>query len=304
MNYKPNKPPKFHHFVPKTYLKHWLDDKDLLYIYNKKNHTVTPSSINGQYFGKNHLNTILYPDNTKGYWVEESFAELESTISPALNKIATTNKHEFSKSIVTYDDRLHLSMFVSAQYWRLPINKGVINEMIKSGSFASIHSSIRNGKTGEKLPDEEAKKIYELMAKDDFFTKAYPLLLALSRYLKEDACDDLHDWHFYFQEPGFHLTSDNPILYIQEPTVDTVFQDFILPLSPSVLLISSKNPPKEISASLSNALNILQVCHSNQFVAGQNKAFLEDVSELYKESFADKPLEAVERYVFNEIFAT
>ena len=300
MTKKPNKPPKFHHYVPKTYLKHWVDDKDLLYIYNKKNHTVKPSSINGQYFGKNHLNTITYPDSTKGYWVEQRFADVESIITPVLNKVATT-KLKSSKDI-TYEDRLYMSMFVSVQYWRLPSNKATIEEMIKSGDFATIHSSIRNSETGEKLLESEAKKIYNRLAKDDFFAKAYPLMLAMSKHLKKDAYEDLHDWHFYFQEPGFHLTSDNPILYIKEPNADTVFKDFILPLSPGVLLISSNKAPEEISGNISNALNILQICHSNQFVAGQNKAFLETISELYKEKFADKPLEAVERYVFNEMF--
>ena len=296
-----SKPPKFHHYVPKTYLKHWLDDNDLLYIYNKKNHTVKASSINGQYFGKNHLNTITYPDNTKGYWVEQRFADLEGTITPALNKIAATT-HDFFKNI-TYEDRLFLSMFVSVQCWRLPMNQSVIEEMIQSGSFASIHSSIRNGKTGEKLPESEAQKIYERMAKDDFFKKAYPLLLGLSKYLKKDAYDDLRDWRFYFQEPGRFMTSDNPILYTHAPTADTVFKDFILPISPGVLLISSKHPPKEDNANLSSALNILQICHANQFVAGQDKGYLETISELYKANFADKPLEAVERYVFGELFA-
>lgn len=255
----------------------------------------------GQYFGKNDLNTITYPDSTKGYWVEQAFADMEGTISPTLNKVATT-EHKTSNNI-TYDDKLYLSMFVSMQYWRLPVNKDTINEMIKSGSFATIHSSICNSKTGQTVSEEDAKKFYDRMSKEDLFAKAYPLMLAVSKYLKKNAYDDLRYWHFYFQEPGFHVTSDNPILYINnEPTTVTVFMDFILPLSPSVLLISSKNPPKEISASLSNALNILQICHSNQFVAGQNKGFLETIAEMYKENFADKPLKAVEQYVFNEIF--
>lgn len=299
---RPNKPPKFHHYVPRTYLKHWLDDSDLLYVYNKKNHTVKSSSINGQYFGRNHLNTVTYPDDTKSYWIEEVFADIESTISPTLNKVATT-EHRSSKDI-TYEDRLFLSMFVSAQYWRLPVNKDVIAEIIKTGSFATIHGSMRDSKTGEKIPDDEAKRIYDRISKDEFFTKAYPLMLAVSKYLKKNAYDDLRDWHFYFQEPGFHLTSDNPILYINEPTTDTVFKDFILPLSPSVLLISSKNPPEEISPKMSNALNILQIRHSNQFVAGQNESYLETIAELYNENFADKPLESLEKYVFNEIFKT
>ncbi|MDK2899094.1 MAG: hypothetical protein PWQ10_281 [Patescibacteria group bacterium] len=300
MTKRPNNPPKFHHFIPKTYLKRWLDDSDLLYIYNKKSHNIKPSSINGQYFGKNHLNTITYPDHTKSYWIEELFADIEGIISPALNKIALT-KHKLSKEI-TYDDRLFISLFVNVQYWRLPINKEVVAKMIKSGSFATIRSSMRDRKTGEKLADEVAKIIYDRISKDKFFEKTYPLMLALSKYLKEDAFEGLHDWHFYFQEPGFHITSDNPILYLNTPTADTVFMDFILPLSPSVLLISSKNPPKEISPKLSNSLNILQICHANQFVAGCNKGYLDAVSNLYNENFSNKPLEAVEQYMFNEIF--
>ncbi len=297
---KTSKPPKFHHYVPRTYLKHWLDKEELLYIYNKKSNTVSPSSIKGQYFGNNHLNTITYPDNTKGYWVEKEFANIEGTISPTLNKLAATT-HKTSNRI-TYEDKLFLSMFISIQYWRLPTNKAKINELINTGSFSTIRSSVINNETGEKVSNDEAKKLYDRLANDDFFAKAYPLLIGMTKHMEKDGYDDLDDWHFYFQEPGFHLTSDNPMLYIKEPTPDTIFKDFILPLSPGVLLISSKNPPNEISAFLSNALNILQICDSNQFVAGQNKGYLEIVSEQYKDNFADKSIESVKKMVLGELF--
>lgn len=298
---KANNPPKYHHYVPKTYLKHWLDNQGLVYIYNKKNHTINPSSIDGQYFGKNHLNTITYPDNTKGYWVESALAELEGKITPTLNKIATSNLESSGK--ITYEDKLMLSMFVSAQFWRLPANQNFIENQIANGDFKSLYLSVISEKSGDKLSNIEIEQFYNRISKTDLFKKAYPILRSLVNLLDKNAFDALRGtWQLYYQEPGRHLTSDNPILYTKEPTPSTVFEDFILPLSPSVLLISSRNCPDEISATNSTALNMLQIHHANQFVACNDKNILQMTTDLYKDNFADKSLKDMEAYVYKEIF--
>lgn len=299
---KQNKPPKFHHYVPKTYLKHWLDEDDLIYIYDKKSGKIRPSSINGQYFGKNNLNTITYPDNTKGYWVETAYAELECKISPALNKIAASLLSGHSD--ITHEDKLMLSLFISAQFWRLPTNKGLVKDLIESGDFSDIGLSVTNSNTREKLSSDETASFYSDITSTDLFQKAYPALRPLLDMTKENAFDALRDWSFYYQHPGFNLTSDNPILYFTEPTTSSILSDFILPLSPGVLLISKEFPPDTLDSSMSTDLNILQVCHANQFIAGTNETYLRSLADEYEQNFQNIPLEEVEKYVYDKILKT
>lgn len=296
-----NKPPRFHHYVPKTYLKHWLDDNELIHIYNKKSDVLKPSSIDGQYFGKNHLNTITYPDGQKAIWVENAFSELEASVSPVLSKIAST---KLAQSIdISYDDKLMLSMFVSAQFWRLPANRDFVQHQIEFNDFKSAELSVSSTTSGERLSELESKRLYKEISQTDIFRKAYPILMALITTKKHSNSLNLEKWSFYFQNPGFNLTSDNPILYCKKPDVDTIFSDLILPISPGVLLIASDNPPQELTPKMSNALNILQIRNGNQFIAGNNADYLRTIADMYKESFASKPLHDLENYVYSEIFS-
>ncbi len=299
---KQNKPPKFHHYIPKTYLKHWLDEDDLIYIYDKKTGKIRSSSISGQYFGKNNLNTITYPDSTKGYWVEAAYAELESKVSPALNKIAALLLSGHSD--ITHEDKLMLSLFISAQFWRLPANKGLVKDLIESGSFSDIGLSVTNSNTGEKLSSDEAASFYSDITSTDLFQKAYPALRSLLDLTRVDAFDSLKGWSFYYQHPGFNLTSDNPILYFTEPTTSSILSNFILPISPGVLLISKESPPDTLDPSMSTDLNILQVCHANQFVAGTNEAYLRSLADEYERHFKIIPLGEIEKYIYSKIFNT
>lgn len=299
---KQNKPPKFHHYVPKTYLKHWLDEDDLIYIYDKKSGKIRPSSINGQYFGKNNLNTITYPDNTKGHWVEAAYTELERKVSPALNKIAASLLSDHSD--ITHEDKLMLSLFISAQFWRLPANNGLVKDLIESGSFSDIGLSVTNSNTGEKLSSDEAASFYSDITSTDLFQKAYPALRSLLDLTRVDAFDSLKGWSFYYQHPGFNLTSDNPILYFTEPTTSSILSNFILPISPGVLLISKESPPDTLDPSMSTDLNMLQVCHANQFVAGTNEAYLRSLADEYERHFKTIPLGEIEKYIYSKIFNT
>lgn len=302
MSKQKNKPPRFHHYVPKTYLKHWLDDNNLIYIYNKKTGEIKASSIKGQYFGKNHLNTITYPNGTKGYWVEEAFAEAESKITPALDKVASSLLSNSKR--ITFEDKLALSLFVSIQFWRLPTNVDLVKSCIANGDFSSLCLSVVNQETGEKLQPYETVDYYRFIHTTDLFQKAYPVLRALLDMKKHGTYANLQYWSLYFQEPGYNLSSDNPIIYTKTPTIDSIFKNFILSLSPSVLMIATNRQPNILSSSTSINLNILQICHANQFVVGRDRAYLRSVADEYEKSFKTIPLKDIEDYVFKEIFET
>ena len=297
---KKSKPPKFHHYVPKTYLKHWLDDSNLVYIYNEKTGKIKASSINGQYFGKNHLNTITYPDDTKGYWVEAAFAELEGKITPTLDKIASSLLSNSGE--ITYEDKLMLSLFVSVQFWRLPTNMAFVKNQIDNGDFSGLGLSAISQETGEKLPPHKVVDFYKHIATTDLFQKAYPALRPLLDVKENSTYDNLQHWNFHFQEPGFNFSSDNPILYTTNPDTGSIFRNFILPLSPGVLLIAKDKQPDVINSSAAVGLNILQICHANQFVVGRNEAYLRGVADEYERNFKTAPLKDIENHVYKEIF--
>lgn len=75
-------------------------------------------------------------------------------------------------------------------------------------------------------------------------------------------------------------------------------------MSPGVLLVSKESPPDTLDPSMSTDLNILQVCHANQFVAGTNEAYLRSLADEYERHFKTIPLGEIEKYIYSKIFNT
>lgn len=232
----------------------------------------------------------------------ESIRHIEGKISPALNKIATSLLSGHGD--ITHEDKLMLSLFISVQFWRLPVNARLVKNSIENGDFSNIGLSAVNSNTGEKLAASETTSLYSNVASTDLFQKAYPALRSLLDLARVGAFDNLRGWSFYYQHPGFNLTSDNPILYFREPTANSILSNFILPMSPGVLLVSKESPPDTLDPSMSTDLNILQVCHANQFVAGTNEAYLRSLADEYERHFKTIPLGEIEKYIYSKIFNT
>ena len=69
-------------------------------------------------------------------------------------------------------------------------------------------------------------------------------------------------------------------------------------------MIATNRQPNILSSSTSINLNILQICHANQFVVERDRAYLRSVADEYEKSFKTIPLKDIEDYVFKEIFET
>ena len=91
-------------------------------------------------------------------------------------------------------------------------------------------------------------------------------------------------------------------MYTTNPDTGSIFRNFILPLSPGVLLIAKDKQPDVINSSAAVGLNILQICHANQFVVGRNEAYLRGVADEYERNFKTAPLKDIENHVYKEIF--
>ena len=267
---------KYHHYLPQTYLKHFTDESEWLYVYDKTKKEVRKSRTENV-FGENHLNTITYPDGTKSDWAEQAYSEIETEFGPVLDKIANS---EQKATGITHWDKLMLSMFVSTQFWRLPINSDFVQKTLENNDFSYIRTQVNQN--GEKVSAEAANQLYTKLIRTDLFRKIYPTMLALVNPLRSDSYEDLHYWHFYYQDPGFYLTSDNPIIYRSNPSADNLFADFILPITPSRILVSTKTAPRESPASASFTANIKQFHQADRYVAGNNKEYILKVSEYYE----------------------
>lgn len=283
---------KYHHFVPQFYLNYFTDSTGYLYLYDKEKKEVR-KSLPRNVFGKNRLNTITYPDGSKGDWVEGMYSDIEGTVAPVLKKIADS---EQQKTGITHMDKLYLSMFLSVQFWRLPIHKGLVEKAMKENDLSFIEASIR--KDGKRVSKKEQDEFYEMVSKTDLFKKTYPVMAGVIRPVKNGSYDDLMNWHFMYQDPGFHLTSDNPIIYKDTPVENTIFKDLIFPITPSRVLYSCQNPPQETNNSL--LINLQQFHQAERYVASNHEAYLKELASIY-ERIIESELDKIKSHIFSTL---
>jgi hypothetical protein len=281
---------KYHHYLPQLYLSYFKDDTGYLYVYDKTAKEIR-KSLPKNMFGKNRLNTVTYQDGIMGDWVERMYSSIETKVAPTLRKVAESKQEDTG---ITYMDRLFLSMFVSIQFWRLPINHAFVEKTMTTNDLSFVGASLRCN--GQKVPDKEARAFYKKMIGTDLFKKTYPMMVALMNPIKSDAYDDLHDWHFMYQDPGFHLTSDNPIIYKTNPQTNTLFKDFILPLMPGRVLVSAHNPPQTLG---SFAVNMQQFHQAERYIAGNNQEYLATLAHYY-ERIIDDERDNIKEYAFGQ----
>ena len=179
---------KYHHYIPQFYLNYFTDKIGYLYVYDKVKKEVR-KSLPKNVFGKNRLNTIIYPDGTKSDWVEQRYSSIEGIVSPGSKPISTSKQE---KTGITYMDELFLSMFISMQFWRLPSNKLVIDASMDIHDLSFLGMSLK--KDGKQISEREEKQFYKKIIKTDLFQKAYPLIAGLVRPIKSRSYNDLIDW--------------------------------------------------------------------------------------------------------------
>ena len=189
--------PKLHHYVPRFYLKHFLDAKQKLWVYDKdadKVFKTTPSKIAAE----NQFYRLPEPFvGEKGpFSIETALSSLESMVSGIIARIISdvSNLAVAEKVAVSDEERIILSRFISTQHFRtlelrdlmlyLLEDTGLIEDHLSSEERKAIHFKLLSD---SGLLEEFAESIYRaiwIFARNEsstpFITSDHPVCMKAS----------------------------------------------------------------------------------------------------------------------------
>lgn len=113
--------PKLHHYVPRFYLKNFLNNKSRLWVFDKTTGKTFPTTENSV-AAENQFYRLPkpVPDGVDPLVIEKNLAAMESSAATIINKlIADIEVAELGGRLeISKQDRIILSEFISAQYYR------------------------------------------------------------------------------------------------------------------------------------------------------------------------------------------
>lgn len=279
-----NKHSKKHHYLPKHYLKGFVNSQGCFYIYDKKNDLILPKPLtpNAVFFEKN-LNTITLPKGEASDFPENLYAEIENQSWGSLDNIRRSN----NKTPIQILDKMHLFLFLLFLHWRLPSNIKYVEEL-STKFFEKGNNNLNYFYLKNKNSTKVSKEIINKIKNSPAFKKSSKLMLPFAPFYTDNWSDRLNNkWRFLYTGDGnsWYLVGDNPIITKGENDHDPVncLSEFVFPVSGNILLINTNNPiNKGLPPKFVIKFNLSIIEKSRRFVACQNKDFLEKLIEHYK----------------------
>ena len=224
------------HYLPRTYLKHFLFDEELV-VYQKgekffKEIDKTPEQrifvVKGEEGLKNiGLQNHLYNPMVEGISsneVEEIFGEYGEYF---YNEVISEIENMPTGSAVPQEIKDKLSLMFSAMRVRTPLFKSEVEEMdrnfrkhfmSKNISRMSPEDLVKHYKeiNGKDISLKTATRIHKTFTEKDYELK-YPngFFIKIALTSLEKHADIFHQmtWNFYKSENRYFITSDNPLTY-------------------------------------------------------------------------------------------
>ncbi|MDY0938321.1 DUF4238 domain-containing protein [Pseudomonas viridiflava] len=113
--------PKLHHYVPRFYLKNFLNNRSRLYVFDKTTAKIFPTTENSV-AAENQFYRLPkpVPEGVDPLVIEKNFAAMESSAATIINKLLSDiDVTELGGRLeISNQDRIILSEFISAQYYR------------------------------------------------------------------------------------------------------------------------------------------------------------------------------------------
>lgn len=284
---------KRHHYVPEFYLRHFLDEHDQVWIYDKRAEHVEasirssdPSNVGVQ----GNIYSVRKDDGTYDDRLDEWLQGVEDKAAPIHRKL-------MSGIMVEGQEKADYAVFLSSLATRTP---AILNRI------AELHGAYIQSRTEKTLADEQRfRKEIEDFKKSPFCADPDNIdIEAIANFLKNrgyklrihqqaglrafQVTDKLTDkffemeWNLYNSKGRKLVTSDNPLVQTFIGTAPTKEQCakpielVTLPLSPSVMLeLRWKNgasrkvrrPSKEVSG----LYNSIRAANAEQYVFASSR---------------------------------
>jgi len=267
---------KKHHYIPQCHLRGFLNDQGSFFIFDKKTGKLRETNTADVLFEKDR-NTTISLDGHKSDWLEKVYNSLENKIAPIFNEINTEKgRHRFSNS-----NKLNLGLYIATLYWRLPVTDHISEKIKKDRGLAATPFNLFR-KDGSSATETEKKQILATKGME----KAYRLLLTFASIHNQDYLKQIFSWKFLFNDPGYFLICDNPIIKDGEIDDVDVLNKFVMPLSKECLLINNEFVPvNRLPKYFFIQMGVAMFHQAERFVCCHDRNFLEHIIKYYDDVY-------------------
>lgn len=250
-----------HHYIPQFYIRGFINDESILYVYDKRNDKIWDREISPKgIFYDWHRNTIIYKDQSSSiiedYWFKNIDNECKKII---INLRESKNK----ESLHNIENVSKLLFFLIHLFWRIPKTDILIEYLFKNND----NKNQDNFDIGKKLERINLPNVI--------------IMEVTQKKVSGRLCSRLFD-----KGKDLFLIGDYPMLYNRHPKNlnDILNQDVIIPISSKRLHSISFKSEMNLNFSFEMAiyLNILIIDQSERYVCSPNKEFLIEIIKRYK----------------------
>lgn len=284
-----------HHYIPQFYLKGFLNTDGKFKIYDvetqsfvKKGKDFSPES----YFFEKHGNTLFNEEGADDFIETKYYARTDDRISKIFEQIRNaTSDIRFGISENEMPDLQH---FASIMFWRLPTNYGQIRYLLKTNDLDELGLLLKSTKTGEIVKLSELEK---RLKRDPNFFKMFKYILPYVTYGRLFDCQTpLTIQTFPEQLPA--LCSDNPIIFENSILPDLYFDDFIFPLTHTLVLIRGETT-NNILTTIKIDIDLILLKQAKKYVSCTDQKYIMMLNKYYDDNY--NSLDELKASVFKKL---
>lgn len=281
---------KKHHYIPQFYLKGFTDDNGCFTVYDKVRGEFRKSKPENEFYEKYRNTTNL--GGEKSVIIEGMYSHLESVFAITLTAIENSNHTD---PVLTSDIMVGLKFLVETMRWRNPALDTLYDTIVQRLSIKDFGLQF-HGLTEE----EKIEMNRRIMGEPDARKMLRPFMGSIFLKLMTDTNYDASKWHILYQDGGFPITGDFPIIFNPKSLNDGINEEFIFPLSAQrTALFAEVKPIKQLPDVFSVDKDLAIIHLARRFVCCKHEEYLRYMINFYN---SRKP-EYNERFLEN-IFST
>lgn len=291
-----------HHYIPQLYLKGFTASNGRLQIFDKKRANFkkdkqTPKTV----FFEKHRNTIQF-NGVSTDKIEKLYSYIESPFGIFFELIRNGIS---SNGLISEQGIYLLKLFLAFQFWRMPLVDNFAENYVKNIDLNRFGERITVG----GVPIGKVSKIRELIDTDEGFRHYFrSLVLPLLTF---DLRVHEHDYNFWKLHTVSSecsnwdnvITGDNPIIVENLGEIFAFNSKLIFPLSKTQIVTYSPNSKnyQELPPIFSSKLSMVIYAQSQQYLAGANRSYMEEIIDLFKEIYGEDNILKLRQELFDHI---
>lgn len=262
------------HFIPKFYLKGFLNDVKKIPTYNKKYNKCRDFSPSGIYYQED-LNKIDLKEFGIINLETAFFQNLDDKYAKAFKTFC--NEYQYCIQNTPIETLIDIVEFFIGLAWRSPYGYSNIKEIIENDSLLNGVLSLVDDRTGNKMKDADIPKIIE-----DIKSKKENQKCFMSLFYQENIIK--HDWSC-IREKLQIFTTNEPMIIGNTTCIPIktdyrrglFFEEFIVPFDKNHVLIYAKNKPVFYESKLHHLLNMCIISMSERIACSDERYLMDEI---------------------------